>query len=75
MVDELEPGPVDAVVGIRQVALMCGVSAKTVSRWLSCGRFPPPVQAVPRGRLRWKRSVIERWLESRLRTARTDQLD
>ncbi len=61
----LERTDYDPFLGITQVATLCGVTAKTVTRWLARYQFPPPVQAVPRGRLRWKQSTIEHWLESR----------
>ena len=52
----------DEVIGMRAVALLCGTTAKTIHDWLRLGAFPLPMQAVPRGRLRWKRSAIEQWL-------------
>jgi predicted DNA-binding transcriptional regulator AlpA len=57
----------ERVLGISEVALMCGVTTKTVCRWLSKGRFPAPIQAIQRGRLRWRQSTIDLWLESRIR--------
>jgi len=54
--------PVDAplLVGKAQAARLTGISARSVDRLVSCGRFPPPVRLG--GRVLWDRKALERWV-------------
>ncbi len=48
-------------IWLREVARRIGVSIETARRWAREGRLPAPV---PLGRdMRWRRAVIEAWLE------------
>jgi predicted DNA-binding transcriptional regulator AlpA len=65
----------DEVIGMRAVTAMCGTTAKTIYEWLRRRAFPAPMRAVPRGRLRWRRSTIEEWLASSTVNAHPEQAD
>jgi excisionase family DNA binding protein len=46
---------------------MLSVHDRTVRKWVSCGFFPQPMRL---GRvLRWKRSVVEQWIEKQAKQA------
>jgi predicted DNA-binding transcriptional regulator AlpA len=52
----------DPVIGTPAVAVLCGTTTKTIRDWLRRQAFPAPMRALPRGRLRWRRSTVEAWL-------------
>jgi predicted DNA-binding transcriptional regulator AlpA len=48
-----------ALIGVRIVAELCGVSTRTVERWTRDGKMPLPVGP---GVSQWRRSEIESWI-------------
>ena len=64
-VDQIEGGVVAKgnnalLVGKRVAAELCGISARSVDRLVSCGRFPPPVRLG--GRRLWNRARLAAWV-------------
>lgn len=64
--------PDDALVPVRAVAAMVGISVATVHRWVRAGLLPPPVIRAgmprPSGHLavtRWRLGQIRAWLAER----------
>ena len=50
------------LLSIAEIEMKTGISRRTLWRWVSSGRFPPP--AVRVGRIvRWRVSDIEEWIE------------
>jgi excisionase family DNA binding protein len=55
------------LLSTREVREMLSVHDRTVRKWVSCGFFPQPMRL---GRvLRWKRSVVEQWIEKQAKQA------
>ena len=56
----------------KQVAVMVGLSARTVRKWGCAGRFPRgiPLSDHPKSKKRWVRAEIEAWLAAKAREPR-----
>lgn len=49
----------------RQIAQALGIGERTLRRWVSCKRFPAPVQITEQGwrsKKRWLRSEVDAWV-------------
>lgn len=65
MLAQTEPG--GPVMDVRAVAALLRVSARTVQRLVSSGRFAPPFRV---GRsTRWTREAVETWIEEKVKAA------
>ena len=51
-------------IGKKQLAAKLNVSPWTLMRWVSLGRFPPPIRASTQT-LIWRVSVVDDWLSER----------
>lgn len=47
------------------VLKLLGVNNATLFRWRKAGKFPPPMKLTA-GSLRWRKTDVDAWLESRL---------
>lgn len=57
---------VNQLLNIHQIAAMCGVSARTISRWRVRGDFPETIRLPGiAGNPRWRARDIEAWIDSR----------
>jgi len=64
MPDNNDPEPrTDPLLSISTLAQHLDVSPKTVRRWVGVGHFPSPDHRIPGGRMRWRQSTLELWLE------------
>jgi prophage regulatory protein len=54
-----------------EVLTLIGISRSTLYRWITAGRFPPPIHLSSRIRV-WREDVIREWIE---RNAPRDDLD
>jgi prophage regulatory protein len=52
------------IVGVAAVCAALNVSKPTLYRMIRRGDFPRPIQVSP-GRVGWKRSDIQRWIDVR----------
>ena len=46
------------------VAKLLRVTPRTLQRMVASGEFPPPIRISP-GRSRWRRNVVDDWIEER----------
>ena len=61
------PDTIEPLLTITTLAAYLAVDARTVHRMLAAGKLPGPDLRVgigPRGAPRWRRSTIDRWVES-----------
>jgi prophage regulatory protein len=58
------PPPADVVLQTRDLKRRLGLSETTIWRGVRDGRFPKPIRLSP-GRIGWRESVIEAWLDER----------
>lgn len=54
----------DPMIGLDDVSAMLAVSKRTISRLIRGGDFPEPYR-ISVAVLRWKKSVVLNWLQSR----------
>ena len=47
---------------VREVAELCGVSTRTITRMVDAGKMPSPVRLG--GAVRWNREELEAWIAS-----------
>jgi len=52
------------VLRVREVVSEIGVSKATLYRWVSSGRFPPPIKLGARA-VGWRREEVEAWVAGR----------
>lgn len=70
--DATESTRLPVALDVRGVAVLLGVSIRTVWRWTETGDLPAPARLGPARRTcRWSRREIERWLEARRDSAAT----
>lgn len=62
------PAPGTRLLTARDVGDLVGVGARTIRRWRDEGRLPPAI--VVAGVVRWKREVVERWLDENTEASR-----
>ena len=63
----MEHDHLDRFLRMKEVIEMLSISRSTLYRWIKKGIFPRPILIGGSGTraVRWQRSVIERWLETR----------
>lgn len=57
-------GNIDPLLRAATVRKVLDVPERTFRRWIACGRFPRPDKCVGRS-MRWRKSTVEAWMESR----------
>ena len=55
-----EPSPNAMLLGATAVAEICGVSVRTIQRWVRAGLMPKPVAP---GASKWRRADVVEWIE------------
>lgn len=63
-----EPSPYAALLTISEVSELVGLSQNTVRNYMKAGNFPVSITSGTRT-VRWKRSEIEAWMDSRKQTS------
>jgi predicted DNA-binding transcriptional regulator AlpA len=60
------------LVSTRQVATLCGVTTRTVFRWLEAGILPNEIRigGNPKSPIRWKKTDIEAWLAANCQSSK-----
>lgn len=51
------------LIGVAEVAVILGVSKRTIYRLVSAGEFPAPIRI--RASSRWRRSTVNAWIAER----------
>lgn len=67
-VSNFESLPNDALIRVKTVAALAGVSAATIWRWLAAGQFPEP-RKLTRGTTAWRVGDVRRFLRGDERIA------
>ena len=54
----------DPLLTKKDVAELIGVEVRTLERWIAIGNFPRPMKVAGSSHcLRWRRSIVDRYLE------------
>lgn len=53
---------VDVLLGATAVKKITSLSRSTIDRGVKAGRFPPPINITPGGRVAWRQSDIQAWV-------------
>ncbi len=53
----------EPLLNAKQVAVMCGISDRTLFNYVKGGNFPKPIRPNTRTR-RWKASEVESWINN-----------
>ncbi len=56
----------DRLLNVREVQQMTSLSRPTIYRFIGSGRFPKPIKLSPKGRVAWRASHIQIWIENPL---------
>lgn len=67
-VSNFENLPNDALIRVKTVAALVGVSVATIWRWLAAGQFPEP-RKLTRGTTAWRVGDVRRFLRGEERIA------
>jgi len=59
--------PASELLTVKEISAWLNIDTRTVYRWNSAGRFPPPLRCGLRWS-RWRRSDVEDWLAGRWRS-------
>jgi len=63
-----EPSPHAALLTLSEVSVLVGLSQNTVRNYMKAGNFPASITSGTRT-VRWKRSEVEAWMDSREQTS------
>lgn len=55
----------DGLLDAEALSGLLGIDARTLRRWRAEGRCPAPLKRVGRGRPRWSRAAVARWIARR----------